>query len=110
MALWRRQMPQGVILHSDRGSQYCSNIYQNLMEKHNVNCSMSNKGNCYDNACPESFFHTLKVEAIHGENFATREKMRQAIFEYIEVDYNRVRRHSATGNISPMAFETLQHA
>ena len=110
MALWRRQMPQGVILHSDRGSQYCSNIYQNLMEKHNVNCSMSNKGNCYDNACPESFFHTLKVEAIHGEHFATREKRRQVVFEYIEVDYNCGRRHSATGNISPMAFETLQHA
>ena len=71
---------------------------------------MSSKGNCYDNACAESFFHTLKVEAIHGENFATREKMRQAIFEYIEVDYNRVRRYSATRNISPMAFEALQHA
>ncbi len=110
MALWRRQMPQGVILHSDRGSQYCSNIYQNLMEKHHVTCSMSNKGNCYDNACAESFFHNLKVEAVHGESFATREKMRQAVFEYIEVDYNRVRRHSATGNISPMAFEALQRA
>jgi len=110
MALWRRQMPRGVILHSDRGSQYCSNMYQNLMGKHDVICSMSSKGNCYDNACAESFFHNLKVEAIHGENFATREKMRQAVFEYIEVDYNRARRHSAIGYISPMAFEALQHA
>jgi len=66
---------------------------------------MSGKGNCYDNACAESFFHTLKVEAIHGEHFATRKHMKQIVFEYIEVDYNRVRRHSANGYISPEAFE-----
>jgi putative transposase len=66
---------------------------------------MSAKGCCYDNACAESFFHTLKVEAIHGERFATREVMRQAVFEYIEVDYNRTRRHSTNGYISPAAFE-----
>ena len=67
-------------------------------------------GCCYDNACAESFFHTLKVEVIHGERFATREEMRQTVFEYIEVDYNRTRRHSANGYISPEAFEAQQVA
>ena len=95
MALWRRKKPKGVILHSDRGSQYCSATYQNLMTKHQLVCSMSAKGICYDNACAESFFHTMKVEAIHGEYFATREELRHTEFEYIEVDCNRNRRHSA---------------
>ena len=110
MALWRRKMPKGVILHSDRGSQYCSAAYQGLVLKHQLVCSMSAKGNCYDNACAESFFHTMKVEAIHGECFTTREEMRHTVFEYIEVDYNRTRRHSANGRISPMAFETQKAA
>jgi transposase InsO family protein len=105
MAMWRRHMPTGVIVHSDRGSQYCSGVYQKLLKKHDLICSMSAKGNCYDNACAESFFHSLKVEAIHGERFSTREIMRQTVFEYIEVDYNRTRRHSANGFISPEAFE-----
>ena len=78
--------------------------------EHGLQCSMSAKGNCYDNACAESFFHSLKVEAIHGEKFATREEMRQTVFEYIEVDYNRTRRHSANGFISPAAFEALEVA
>ena len=89
----------------DRGSQYCSRQYQALLAKHDLISSMSGKGNCYDNAVAESFFHTLKVELIHGENFATREAIRRAVFEYIEVDYNRTRRHSANGYISPLAFE-----
>jgi transposase InsO family protein len=110
MALWRRGMSRGVIVHSDRGSQYCSAAYQALIRKHGLLCSMSAKGNCYDNACAESFFHTLKVEAIHGGRFATREEMRQTVFEYIEVDYNRTRRHSANGYISPMAFEAQRVA
>jgi transposase InsO family protein len=110
MALWRRRMPTGVIVHSDRGSQYCSATYQALIRKHGLLCSMSAKGCCYDNACAESFFHTLKVEAIHGERFATREEMRQTVFEYIEVDYNRTRRHSANGYISPEAFEAQRVA
>ena len=105
MALWRRRMPKGVIVHSDRGSQYCSRMYQAILAKLDLICSMSGKGNCYDNAVAESFFHTLKVETIHGENFATREAMRRTVFEYIEVDYNRTRRHSANGYISPLAFE-----
>lgn len=105
MALWRRRMPKGVIVHSDRGSQYCSAKYQGLLAKHELICSMSAKGNCYDNACAESFFHTLKVEVIHGERFATRQQMRLTVFEYIEVDYNRSRRHSANGYLSPEAVE-----
>lgn len=110
MALWRRHKPTGVIVHSDRGSQYCSAAYQDVIREHGLLCSMSAKGNCYDNACAESFFHSLKVEAVHGERFATREEMRQAVFEYIEVDYNRTRRHSANGYISPTAFEVQQVA
>ena len=71
---------------------------------------MSARGNCYDNACAESFFHTLKVEAIHGERFLTREEMKQTVFEYIEVDYNRTRRHSFNGFISPEALEASKVA
>lgn len=110
MALWRRRMPTGVIVHSDRGSQYCSKDYQALIAKHGLLCSMSAKGNCYDNAIAESFFHTLKVEVVHGERFPTRALMRQTVFEYIEVDYNRTRRHSACGYLSPEAFEAQRVA
>ena len=110
MALWRRGMPRGVITHSDRGSQYCSASYQKLIRFHGLRCSMSAKGNCYDNACAESFFHSLKVEAIHGERITTRDQMRQMVFEYIEVDYNRNRQHSANGYISPEAFEARKVA
>jgi transposase InsO family protein len=77
LALWRRKMPKGVMLHSDRGSQYCSGIFQNLMTKYHLICSMSGKGNCYDNACAESFFHSLKVEAIHGKSFETMDQLVQ---------------------------------
>lgn len=110
MALWRRTMPTGVIVHSDRGSQYCSHDYQRLLKAHELRCSMSAKGNCYDNACAESFFHSLKVELIHGERFQTRQAMQEAVFEYIEVDYNRTRRHSANDYISPEAFEAQKVA
>ena len=105
MAFWRRKSPQGVITHSDRGSQYCSTLYQSLLMKYELTCSMSAKGNCCDNACAESFFYSLKVEAIHGERFETRNAMRRQVFEYLEVDYYRQRRHSAIGMISPEAFE-----
>ena len=110
MALWRRGMPTGVIVHSDRGSQYCSHLYQALLQSNGLLCSMSAKGNCYDNACAESFFHSLKVEAIHGERFVTRAAMKQTVFEYIEVNYNRTRRHSANGFISPALFEAQKVA
>ena len=105
MGLWRRKHPKGVIVHSDRGSQYCSAAYQDLIRAHELRCSMSAKGNCYDNACAESFFHSLKVESVHGERFRTRDQMRATVFEYIETDYNRQRRHSTLGYISPEAFE-----
>ena len=105
MALFRRGMPEGVIIHSDRGSQYCSKDYRDLISAHNLKQSMSRKGNCWDNACVESFFHSMKVEAVQYEPIMTREEMRQALFEYIEVDYNRTRRHSALGYLSPVNFE-----
>lgn len=105
MALMRRGHPEGVIVHSDRGSQYCSDDYQKLIKISKLNCSMSGKGNCYDNACAESFFHSLKVELIHGEHFSDREAMKTEVFNYIELDYNQKRRHSTLGYISPMAFE-----
>ncbi len=110
MALWRCHKPRGVIVHSDRGSQYCSAVYQALLDRNGLLCSMSGTGNCYDNACAESFFHTLKVEAIHSERFPTRQLMRETVFEYIEVDYNRTRRHSANGYLSPEAFDAQQAA
>ncbi|ECY3744631.1 IS3 family transposase, partial [Salmonella enterica subsp. enterica serovar Anatum] len=99
MALWRRKRPENVIVHTDRGGQYCSADYQALLKRHNLYGSMSAKGCCYDNACAESFFHTLKVECIHGEDFASREIMRTTVFNYIECDYNRWRRHSACGGL-----------
>ncbi|EAM8642467.1 IS3 family transposase [Salmonella enterica subsp. arizonae] len=105
MALWRRKHPENVIVHTDRGGQYCSADYQSLLKRHNLRGSMSARGCCYDNACAESFFHTLKVECIHGEDFASREIMRAVVFNYIECDYSRWRRHSACGGLSPEQFE-----
>lgn len=105
MALFRRGQPNGVIVHSDRGSQYCSHAYRKIVDEYHLKLSMSRKGNCWDNACAESFFHSLKVEAIQDEPLMTRKEMRQAVFEYIEVDYNKTRRHSAIGYLSPENFE-----
>ncbi|ENR0232123.1 IS3 family transposase [Enterobacter bugandensis] len=105
MALWRRKHPENVIVHTDRGGQYCSTDYQALLKRHNLRGSMSARGCCYDNACAESFFHSLKVECIHGERFISREMMRTTVFNYIECDYNRWRRHSACGGLSPEQFE-----
>ncbi len=105
MALWRRRRPKSVIVHTDRGGQYCSGDYQALLKRHNLRGSMSAKGYCYDNVCVESFFHSLKVECIHGERFSSREIMWATVFNYIECDYNRWRRHSACGGLSPEQFE-----
>jgi transposase InsO family protein len=110
MALWRRKMPIGVIVHSDRGSQYCSAVYQKLFKKHQLICSMSKKGDCYDNAAMESWNHSFKVEAIHGERFITRSDAKHQVFEYIEVYYNRKRLHSKLGYLSPEAFEAKKVA
>jgi len=90
-----------VLVHSDRGSPYCPASYHALFDRYGLLASKSAKGNCYDNACAERFLQTLKVERIHGERFATR----QAVFEYIEVDYNQTRRHSANGYLRPAVFE-----
>jgi putative transposase len=110
MALWNRKMPKGVIVHSDRGSQYCSAVYQKLSRKHQLICSMSKKGDCYDNAAMESWNHSFKVEAIHGERFKTRSDAKHQVFEYIEVYYNRKRLHSRLGYLSPEAFEAQKVA
>ena len=92
MALFRRGMSEGVIINSDRGSQYSSKDYRDLIAAQNLKQSMSRKRNCWDNACVESFFHSMKIEAVRYEPIMMREKIRQALFEYIEVDYNRTRR------------------
>ena len=110
MALWRRKLPTGVIVYSDRGSQYCSAEHQRLLRDNHLRCSMSKKGDCYDNAAMESWNHSLKVEAIHGERFVTREQAKAQVFEYIEVYYNRRRLHSRLGYLSPETFEARHMA
>ena len=91
--------------HSDRGSQYATAAYQKRLVEHGIVCSMSRKGNCWDNAPMESFFHTLKTELVHYRDYLTRDEARRDIFEYIEVFYNRQRRHSTLGYLSPVEFE-----
>ncbi|GFP33004.1 putative transposase, partial [Candidatus Hakubella thermalkaliphila] len=94
----RRYRPlRGLIHHSDRGVQYCSKDYQGLLKKHGMLCSMSRKGNCYDNACAETFFSTIKCEMLYHKKYETREEAHMDIFWYIEVFYNRKRRHQALG-------------
>lgn len=110
MALFRRGFPKDVTVHSDRGSQYCSKKYQELLKLGRLVCSMSRKGCCYDNAAMESFFHTLKVELVYCEFYVTRQQARQSIFEYIETYYNRQRRHSTIGNQIPMQYELKNSA
>ncbi len=105
MALGKRQPKAGVVVHTDRGSQYVSQAYQRLLKDNGLLCSMSRKGNCWDNAPSESFFHTLKVEQVHPEDFQTREEAHQAIFEYIEVFYNRQRKHSSNDYLAPLMYE-----
>lgn len=105
MALFRRGFPKGTILHSDRGSQYCSQRYQQLIAAHGLSGSMGRKATCYDNAVTESFFHTLKVELVHRERYLTRRMAQSSIFAYIETYYNRQRKHSALGHQIPMVFE-----
>jgi putative transposase len=105
MALWRRKFPRDVIVHSDRGSQYCSADYQKLLTLYGLRCSMSRKGNCWDNAVAESFFHTLKTELVYQTHYLTRQDAKQSLFQYIEVYYNQVRRHSAIDSKAPLVFE-----
>ena len=105
MACLNRNHGDGVIFHSDRGVQYTSKDFQNLLKKRSFICSMSRKGNCWDNACAETFFRSLKVEEVYHNFYYTREMARKSIFEYIEIFYNRKRIHSYLNNMSPMEYE-----
>ena len=107
MAIISRKPGKGLICHSDRGSQYCSHAYQALLQKHGLRASMSRKGECLDNAVAESFFHSLKVEAIYGSALQSRMRIKREVREYIEVFYNRQRLHSYIGYMSPCEFERL---
>jgi putative transposase len=105
MAIARRCPEEGLLHHSDRGIQYASEDYMHLLQSHNIEASMSGKGDCWDNAMMESFWSTLKTELVNHERYTTREQARASIFEYIEVFYNRQRLHSSLGYVSPETFE-----
>lgn len=110
MAVKSRGVEPGLILHSDRGVQYRSGEYQHLLLSQGIRPSMSRKGNCWDNAVIESFFARLKVESLYAEDISTKGKAYSCVFEYIEMFYNRKRRHSANGNISPEQYEQNYYA
>jgi len=105
MAIARRAIANPIIVHSDQGSTYGSNDYQGVLKQNGLLPSMSRKGECYDNAVAESFFGTLKTELVDDEDYRTREQAKQSLFDYIEVFYNRKRRHSYLGYVSPAEFE-----
>jgi transposase InsO family protein len=107
MALFRRDFPSGVIVHSDKGSQYCSEMFQKVIKENWLLSSMSGKGCCYDNAACESFFGTLKVELVHDEKYQTRDEAKSSIFEYIEAYYNAKRKHSTIHYMTPNQFEGI---
>ena len=103
MAISRRGVPE--LVHSDRGSTYATSIYLELIRKHEIRQSMSRKGNCWDNAPMESFFHSLKTELVMHCDYKTRDQARASLFDYMEVFYNRQRRHSPINYVAPLAFE-----
>ena len=105
MAIQSRNPPTGLIWHTDRGSQYASYSHKDLLQQNGITQSMSRKGNCWDNAVAESFFHTLKTELVYHEIYETKAQANQSIFKYIEVYYNRQRMHSSNNNLSPVEFE-----
>jgi len=105
MALLQRRVKPGLIHHTDQGRQYASGIYLELLKRHGMMASMSRRGNCYDNAVAESFFSSLKNELIHHSSYKTREEARTAIFEYIEMFYNRKRRHQSLDYLTPVEYE-----
>lgn len=105
MALWRRGKPKGLLHHSDQGSQYTSEDFQRQLETHGIECSMSRRGDCWDNAAMESFFSSLKTERTSRKNYATRDEARADVFDYIERFYNARRQHSTLGYQSPAQFE-----
>jgi putative transposase len=111
MAIRRRRPPRGLLHHPDRGVQYASEPYQAILARHGFRCSMSRRGNCLDNAPMESFFGSLKTELVHRTAFPTRKAARRAVFEYVEAFYNRRRRHSALGFLTPArAYEQMARA
>ena len=110
MAVDRRRIGLGLLLHSDQGSQYKAKGYQQRMRDLGIICSMSRKGECHDNAVAESFFHSLKTELICDDVYASRAKARQEIFKYIEIFYNRKRRHSTLGYQAPYVYEMMHAA
>jgi len=105
MALLHRGKRTDLMHHSDQGSQYCSDMYQKDLEKNGITCSMSRKGNCWDNACMESFFGSLKSEWIADQRYASRKEAEKSIFFYIEMFYNRKRRHESLGYVTPVEYE-----
>jgi transposase InsO family protein len=105
MAIRRRVPGEGLVAHSDRGSQYASEHHRGVLARHGIVCSMSRVAQCWDNAPVESFFASLKRELVHDEDYTTRDEARASIFEYVEAFYNRVRRHSSLGYVSPAEFE-----
>ena len=107
MAIQRRRPAPSMIVHSDQGSQYASFAYQRVLTTHGLLCSMSRKGHCADNAVVESFFHILKRELVGFEDYHTHDQARVSLFEYMEVFYNRLRRHSTLHYRSPAEFETV---
>ena len=108
MAIGKRKPAKGLIFHSDRGSQYASDSYRKLLSNYGIFSSMSRKGDCWDNAVAESFFHTLKIELVHHCDYKARIEARTSIFEYIEVFYNRQRSHSVNGYEAPLVYESMQ--
>jgi len=106
-AIEARQPAPGLIVHSDRGKEYYAGEYQQLLKQYGLICSMSRNGDCYDNAVMESFFHSLKAEDIHERDFKTRTEARTALFDYIEIFYNRQRLHSSIGYQSPVEYEKV---
>jgi len=105
MAIRRRLPGEGLIAHSDRGSQYASDHHQSILARHGITCSMSRVAQCWDNAPVESFFASLKRELVHDERYTSRDQAKASVFEYIEAFYNRIRLHSSLGFLSPEGFE-----
>ena len=105
MAIWRRGKVNDIIVHSDQGSTYASGSYQQQLNENRLRCSLSRKGECLDNAVAESFFGSLKNERVHHEDYRTRTQARQSVFEYIEIFYNRKRRHASLNYLTPVEYE-----